>query len=271
MPTSAERRLARLVRTALAALAGTAQGERLRAAIAGGDERAVLAALDFQTLIAALAPAREVIAEATALAGAGEAARLGIGLSFDSVDPRVVGYAEARTGLMVRDITEATRAGVRAVVVASVRDGLLTVDDVAAILARGVGLHARWARAVRAAYAASLRTGLEAGAADPAARARRQAERVSRRLTEARALMIARTETQYAQNAGRWLSWQAGVEAGYIDPNATKVWSARDPCDQCRALDGTRIPWDADFPGALAMPPAHPNCECSAVLRGPLP
>lgn len=78
--------------------------------------------------------------------------------------------------------------------------------------------------------------------------------------SEARSMLIARTETSFAENAGTLIGWRA---AGCV---AGKVWLVGDAevCEECDALDGVEVPIDADFPDDGGDgPPLHPNCRCS--------
>lgn len=77
-----------------------------------------------------------------------------------------------------------------------------------------------------------------------------------------RAMLIARTETAYADVAGNLEGWRAsGAVAGkrwIVDPN--------NPCDLCDKLAGVEVDLDESFPGDGGDgPPLHPNCECDVV------
>jgi SPP1 gp7 family putative phage head morphogenesis protein len=79
--------------------------------------------------------------------------------------------------------------------------------------------------------------------------------------SEDRAMMIARTETQFAANNGAMASYEAsGVVSG-------KQWLAHeDACDECEdnEADGV-IALDDDFSSGDDAPPAHPNCRCQVL------
>lgn len=98
---------------------------------------------------------------------------------------------------------------------------------------------------------------------------------------EARAEMIARTESARAQTGGKLIQWK---ESGVVE---AKIWDASgDACQFCLALNGTTVSLDrafADLGGTLEGldgglmkvdyediegPPAHPNCTC--VLQAKL-
>ena len=78
-----------------------------------------------------------------------------------------------------------------------------------------------------------------------------------------RAMMIARTETQMAANAGALEGYKAsGVVQG-------KLWSTADDdlvSEDCQEnADAGELALDAEFPSGDDAPPAHPNCRCSIV------
>jgi hypothetical protein len=82
-------------------------------------------------------------------------------------------------------------------------------------------------------------------------------------------MMIARTEVMTAANQGRFISWQQAGDRGLIDlSTAYKEWIAEDDaCDECSFADGEFALAEEDFESVgEGMPPAHPNCRCTAVL-----
>jgi hypothetical protein len=84
--------------------------------------------------------------------------------------------------------------------------------------------------------------------------------------SDARAEMIARTETNMAQNQG---VLEAGRQARAAGLPVTKVWTlGPNPCPQCEAAAAEGdIDLDADFGSdAGDAPPLHPNCECNLDL-----
>jgi SPP1 gp7 family putative phage head morphogenesis protein len=81
---------------------------------------------------------------------------------------------------------------------------------------------------------------------------------------EARAEMIARTETAFADVSGNLIGWRA---SGVVE---WKQWSvAQDEvCDLCNDMDGTLVALDDtfDFGGEqIDGPPGHPNCRCDVL------
>lgn len=87
--------------------------------------------------------------------------------------------------------------------------------------------------------------------------------------SDERAMVIARTETQLAQQAGAVNSYRA---SGVVDG---KQWlTAEDDrvSDECMANgeagqngDGVLTDWDAAYPSGDVAPPAHPNCRCQIL------
>lgn len=188
-------------------------------------------------------------------------------MSFDLINQRALEWAEDHVGRLITQITVEQRAVVQQVVGNALRGGA-TVDDVAGSLSRVIGLTDRYALAVENSYQGTLARLLAEGAspAQAEATASRLAEAYRQRLLQARARTIARTEILSAQNAGRQVGWADAIAQGYADPNSLKVWVVDDPCDICADLDGEEVPWDGDFSNGEQMPPAHPNCECTAIL-----
>lgn len=80
--------------------------------------------------------------------------------------------------------------------------------------------------------------------------------------SEARARMIARTESLRAANGGTRRALDRAKDMGI---NVKKVWlAAPDSCDECLDNeDDGALDLDDDFSTGDDAPPAHPNCRCS--------
>jgi SPP1 gp7 family putative phage head morphogenesis protein len=78
--------------------------------------------------------------------------------------------------------------------------------------------------------------------------------------SEARAEMIARTETTRADIHGNLLAWR---QSGVVEKRQWVVSGKENMCDECEGLDGTEADIDDDFPDG--DPPLHPNCDCTVV------
>lgn len=196
---------------------------------------------------------------------------------FDVTDPRAIEWARARSGDLIRNITEEIRLKVSDVTV-RLLEGQISLRQARNEIARNVGLHDRWQRAVDNSYEETFLQLVEAGVDpfDAAEMAQASADTYAQRLIRTRAANIARTELATAQNQGRYLHWQQLSDRGVIDPSVTvKEWrtapefvsSKTDVCPICEPMNGVQAPLWAEFPEVgVVMPPAHPNCRCRAVL-----
>lgn len=83
----------------------------------------------------------------------------------------------------------------------------------------------------------------------------------SHAFSDERSMMIARTETAFADVEGNLAAYRA---SGLV---SQKQWLAsEDCCDDCQELDGEIVDLDEDFSGdGGSGPPLHPNCECDVL------
>lgn len=89
---------------------------------------------------------------------------------------------------------------------------------------------------------------------------------------DARAEMIASTETMRAANEGQQEAWSQAIDAGLLTGDEQQEWIAsddEDECDDCDALDGETVGLDDAFSDGSDGPPAHPNCRCTVGLVMP--
>lgn len=200
-----------------------------------------------------------------------------IGYRFDISDERAIQWARGRAGQLMSNVTAEIRSKVSDVTM-RLLDGDISLREARNEIARSVGLHDRWQKAVDNAYDTNYEQLIEAGVDpdDAEVLAQQVADRYAQRLVKSRASNIARTETATAQNQGRLLHWQQLSEGGVINPNTTvKEWrtapefvsSKTDVCPICEPMNGIRAGIFDEFPElGIVMPPAHPNCRCRAVL-----
>lgn len=152
-------------------------------------------------------------------------------------------------------------------------DGMRKGDDVDIIsmrIANLVGLDPRWQRAVQ-----NFENGLlNAAAPLPGALIQRRVQDYSDWLRERRGIRIARTELMRGMNTGRLLGWHDQASSGEFDAaTSIKVWSAApDACPVCKEEDGNKVvgidtPFTLSSGATVVMPPAHPHCRCTAVIR----
>lgn len=196
---------------------------------------------------------------------------------FKFIDQRATNYARTRAGQLVTAIDSSNRLAIREVITQAFTTPR-TVDATARSLRNIVGLHPRWARAVERFSDTNFRRLVRDGMSTEQAQqtADTMTEKYRRKLIRRRAEMIARTEIQQAQNFGREASWEASNRAGLVDARSMKEWTTAPmgsrygpPCPECTDLRGTRVPWNGTFANGRSMPPAHPNCRCTAVMIPP--
>ena len=100
-----------------------------------------------------------------------------------------------------------------------------------------------------------------------------RAEKYRNTLLGKRAERIARTETSFAQAAGRRDLWQSAMDGGQIN-NVEREWVAVSgsprACEICLDLHGKTAPIDGEYEsteGPVQGPPAHPHCVCTETLK----
>ena len=75
--------------------------------------------------------------------------------------------------------------------------------------------------------------------------------------SDARAELIARTETASAYSRGAILAYE---ESGVV---SKLEWVVTEPCPICEPLAGKIVPLGESFGDGIMHPPAHPNCRCA--------
>lgn len=82
----------------------------------------------------------------------------------------------------------------------------------------------------------------------------------------------ARTAAVAAETDAKIEAWLDARDEGLLGGKPEKEWVASaDACETCARMDGERVALDEQFrlpdTSRVDGPPAHPNCECSAILR----
>lgn len=186
----------------------------------------------------------------------------------DMVDQLVFEYIQIHSAQLVTAVSEATKQGIRELLEAIVLENPTPAELARRLRDNGLGLTPQWARAVERRRVALI----AAGATQE--RIERETDRYRKKLINARARMIARTETIDARNAGTEASWDVAVHEGLLDEEMRKVWLAKAPCPICIELAmlppvPMGQPFDSPTIGLIDRPPAHPNCKCSIGLVAP--
>lgn len=183
--------------------------------------------------------------------------------AFNLDDPNAIDFILSQGADLVDGIDDEVRAAIR-VLLASSFEGNWDVRETARLMPSLVGLSDRQAGAVTRFYASLI-----ADPANSAGRAADLAEAYAGRQLDARALVIARTETIRGANQGVVIGLAQAVDEGYLDPNVQKEWIATDDditCDECENLDGEQVGLDEDFSSGDDAPPAHPDCRCAVGM-----
>jgi len=192
--------------------------------------------------------------------------------AFEVIDQAAVAFAEQLAGQLVVEISDGIRAAIADLAMQATL-GDLTGAQLARKLRSVVGLHAAWRAAVDKTYDRTLAAALADGKTTVARAtmlATKASEAKAKALLNRRAWNIARTETQRAQNLGKYAGWQEQVSAGWVAPDSLKEWEeGRDPCDTCAPLVGQIVRWDEPFSNGMLMPPDHPSCRCTANMLPP--
>lgn len=192
-------------------------------------------------------------------------------LRFDIANPALKAYIENHVGSLITT----SEAGMLEMVRGSVADAFqrgLGHHEVAANIKESIGLNAPQARAVE-----NFRQGLIASDVAPGRIEARVATKIEE-FKQARALMIARTETNNATSYGELAVWTQATEQDLLPPNATKTWLIdATACEEwCQSMDGESVGLDeswrvenqttrqvkyVDVPSAI-----HPCCYCISDL-----
>lgn len=196
-------------------------------------------------------------------------------LSFDRLDPKALAWAEERAGVLISQISDEQREMLRR----TIADGIseqITPNELAIRLRSQIGLPTQWATAVERATTKELARLVKTGMSQIKAEEKvdKFAQRYHDKLVRARARNIARTEIVTAQNMGRQLGWIDMVGEGVLSPNAKKTWqvgpsgwAGKSVCNICAPLQGQTVGVLELFSVGVSMPPAHPNCRCTATIK----
>lgn len=187
-----------------------------------------------------------------------------LAITFDLDDPAAIAWAEQRSASMVVEITKRQREAIRALIRRALAEGGHPY-----VIARQIrpliGLHSRWATAVL-----NYRYRLEAAGQSVSA-VERATARYYAKLLRTRAQTIARTEILTAANRGKFIGWDQAYRDGHLGTvPPSKRWDAgAGACPSCVEADGQEVAMYDVFStnlGTFEMPPAHPDCRCTASL-----
>lgn len=270
--TATERKMTAILGESLRGLTADLDTDVLARALSSRSVANVIQSFNWATFGERMSTTRLALFQQVKDTGVAEARSLGkiVGsYAFDVTDPRATAWAATRSGELIVGIGEQLRGEIRQLITSSFANQI-DPREIAREIPRQIGLFPRWATAVENSYQRNLASLLSDGLSVSAAerRADALAEAYRDRLIDARSMMIARTEVITAANEGRAISWAQAQDAGLVDLSASsKEWIAEaDACEECSLYDGEIVGALDDFSSDDGMPPAHPNCRCSAVL-----
>lgn len=183
------------------------------------------------------------------------------------VELNSVRWAELNGARLVTNIMQGTRRSIANATAISLREQM-DRPTFRRLLQTQVGPTERDANTIMRVFSEQYRQDVADGmrpSQSVLARAR-NAEQASGIAIRRRARVIERTETRFAQQAGRREGYRQAAAQGLIPPGTQRVWLTGDPCPICADMEGQKTAWDQPF-NDFDDPPAHPNCGCTTFLE----
>lgn len=197
---------------------------------------------------------------------------------FAKDDKRLQSFVSDRKGQIVAQTKDGTHEAVQREL-SRARELKTTPSQMAENIRDSIGLNARQAQAL-SNYRAGLAKPMvdrESGKERKPPGIRQQetlATAYEDRLLDARAIMIARTETRFASNQGELDAWREASDQELLPAGAGRKWVVDgNPCVQlCIPMNGIVVGLDEMWTlpdGREVDNPteAHPHCECVATLE----
>lgn len=202
--------------------------------------------------------------------GEREIEKLGFDFAFTVENPYATAWARNFAGQRITQISDQTRAAIRSVI----HEGFVShvpPRELAPLIRETIGLTDRSAQAV-------VNRALKLLGDDvPIEKVQADAARYAKRLLNQRALSIATTEVNTAQNKGLQASWQTARDKGFLKHGTKRMWIAslgsEGICEVCEdfgapenRLTGLDEPFHSSDHGDSMGPSAHTRCECTQGL-----
>lgn len=184
----------------------------------------------------------------------------GAGFTFDQASARLTDALVLRADRLAVELARGTLETIDLLVQYHANGAAVPAGDLALLFRQFVPMTSREAGAVLALREELVADGRGLGAI------RRLTSAYAEKLTQGRALRIARTEISFASNRGQREALDQARDLGIVTGQVVKEWSAANDevvCPICGDLDGQRAAEDGEFDGGIDSPPAHPNCRCA--------
>jgi hypothetical protein len=196
-----------------------------------------------------------------AMAKGSKPASIGFSTTFNAANPRAVAWALNRSATLVQGISQSAREAIREAVARGIEEGLPAASTASAIR-DVIGLTERMVDAVMNLRGQMIEDGATADEIES------RTTEYADELLQARAEMIAATETMAAVNAGQNELWNQAVENGELPSEGlAKIWIASDDaCQYCLDRNGEQCPIGEEFDGGDPPEGAHPHCRCTMGL-----
>lgn len=185
--------------------------------------------------------------------------------NFDPMASGVRSWAQNHAAEFVTNVTTSQIEGLRAVVRRAAVLEDMTVDELSRAIRPMIGLTKPQAAANMKYYETLIANGTKKS------RALELAQTYAARQHRYRAYSIARTELSDAYSQGAYEGTKQAQAAGYMG-RAEAEWCTADDerkCPYCGSLEGKTVDLDEgfDLPNGRRLPPAHPGCRCSYLIR----
>lgn len=188
-------------------------------------------------------------------------------MRLDAKNPELQGLIDGRFKIFLQDLNQETHNTISRAVTRSFTHAL-TPDRVAKLIVNEIGLNERQALALDRYHLTLLSSKRKPETVE------RLVDQYSNRLLNQRAMMIARTEVQNANNNGQLAVWKNAVNNGLIERNeAYKVWvEDGNPCAMCHKMNGKKVllheKWHLPDGRYVNVPTEiHPRCLCLMNLE----
>lgn len=194
-----------------------------------------------------------------------ELPQIGAYIAFDLKNPEAIAWARARAAELIVEVSDETKAGVRAIITDALEIGKHPYKT-AKQVKQFVGLTERQAKAVL-----NFRSRLEAKGVYSVSDIDRKVERYRKKLLKYRSEVIAREETIRASKEGNLKVMESAINEGFVDPGImVRRWlTVPDDrrCILCLEMDGETVPLLEPYSIGTMVPHRHIMCRCSESIE----